>query len=134
MTKTEKNQISRAKSSDVTTVRSDVAIPEQTNNRGTKPIYPFNDLKKGESFGIKGKTAASIASVVSGYNRQSLGDKIGEDGKPVFKTKKIKQSDGSVKEITTDKVEQERKKHFFAQDVDPKTDPDAATVRVFRDK
>lgn len=92
----------------VTTPTDAVQMPNPNRRAGRRSAYPFDDLdEQGMSFGIVGKSAKDLQSIISNQNRKYRD--VAPDGSPV----------------------QER--HFFARDVDPETDPDGATVRVFRD-
>ena len=117
---------------DITAISTAVEMPERANNRGSKSLYPFNDLPVGGSFGVTNKTAAGMASIVSNQNRKHVAEVKDAEGNAVFKTQELKGADGAVTVVPTNEVETERTKHFFAQDCDPAKDPDGATVRVFR--
>lgn len=93
-----------------TPVSSSVPMPVRFNNRGSKSAYDFSALEVGQSFGIKNKTAKSCASLVSNANKKHRLSKIDDEGKP-----------------TTVQL-----KSFFIVDCDPSTDPDGASVRIFR--
>jgi len=115
-------------------VSSAVEMPEIVNKRGAKSKYPFDDLTAvGQSFPVVGKTAASLASVVSGQNRKHKIAKVDDKGNTVYTKLKQTALDGSVTEVDDkNKPEMVEQKKFFAVDTDPKTDPDKATARVFR--
>ena len=115
-------------------VSSAVKMPEVVNKRGSKSKYPFDDLNEvGQSFPVIGKTAASLASVVSGQNRKHKVAKVDAAGNTVYTKLKQTAPDGSVTEVDDkNKPEMVEEKKFFAVDTDPKTDPDKATARVFR--
>lgn len=98
------------------TISSAVAMPERTNRNG-KAVYPFDALSVGQSFSVVNKTAKQLASVVSAANRRARVNKV-ENGILVLNDK-----NEPVKVAG---------KHFFARDTDPKTDPDGASVRVWR--
>lgn len=119
---------------DLTGISSDVEMPKKVSNRGSKSLYPFEKLEVGQSFGVKNKTASGMASIISNQNRKNREEKVDEAGNTVFETKELKGQDGTVTNVPTDKVVMIVNKHFFANDCDPKTDPDGASVRVFRDK
>lgn len=92
----------------VTTPTHTVQMPNPNRRAGRRSAYPFDDLdEQGMSFGIVGKTAKDMQSTISNQNRKYR--RVAADGTTI----------------------QER--HFFARDVDSETDPDGATVRVFRD-
>lgn len=119
---------------DLTAISSAVEMPKKVSNRGSKSLYPFDKLEVGQSFGVKNKTAAGMASIISNQNRKHREEKKDEAGNTVFETKELKGADGTVTEVPTDKPVMIVNKHFFANDCDPATDPDGASVRVFRDK
>ena len=119
---------------DLTGISSDVEMPKKVSNRGSKSLYPFEKLEVGQSFGVKNKTAAGMASIISNQNRKNREEKVDEAGNTVFETKELKGQDGTVTNVPTDKPVMVVNKHFFANDCDPKADPDGASVRVFRDK
>lgn len=118
----------------LTGVSNTVTMPEPiTTRRGSKSPYPFDALTEvGSSFGIKNKTAKNMLSIVSNQNRKNRVQKIGADGNPIFKTSEMKDAEGNVTIVPTEKPEMVPTKKFFAVDCDPKTDPDGASVRVFR--
>jgi len=118
----------------LTGVSTGVPMPEQvTTRRGSKSPYPFDALTEvGASFGIKNKTAKNMLSIVSNQNRKNRIAKIDENGNTVFKMTEMKDGDGNVTKVPTEKPEMVATKSFFAVDCDPKTDPDGASVRIFR--
>lgn len=115
----------------ITTISKEIPMPEK-KGRGSKSLYPFDDLEVGASFGVKNKTASGMASIVSNQNRLNRVVKKDENGNTVFKTKELKGADGTKTHVPTDKPEMIGTKRFVCSDVDPKTDPDGATVRVWR--
>lgn len=117
---------------EITTVSVAVKAPER-KTRGNKVAYPFDALPIGGSFGIKNKTAKQIASVVSGANKKALVPKRDANG-VVFKVNEVKGVDGEVTRTLSNEPVMVRTKKFFALDVDAKTDPDGATVRVWREE
>ena len=119
---------------DITDITDAVEMPKKASNRGSKSLYPFDQLEINQSFGVKNKTAAGIASIVSNQNRKHCEEKVDENGDTVFETKEVKGVDGTVTEVSTGKPVIIVNKHFFAIDCNPKTDPHDASVRVFRDK
>ncbi len=47
-------------------VESGIPVPARTNRQGGRPsIYPFADLKAGESFFVPGKTAKTMSQTAS---------------------------------------------------------------------
>jgi len=119
---------------ELTEISSAVEMPKKTSNRGSKSLYPFGKLEVGQSFGVTNKTAAGMASIISNQNRKNREEKVDENGNAVFETKELKGQDGAITTVPTDKPVITVNKHFFASDCDPKSDPDNASVRVFRDK
>lgn len=97
---------------ELTSVRTDIAMPVKRRG-GTAGHYDFNSLTAvGVSFGVKNKTAAQISSIVSKENRRHSSEVID----PTNPAKKIKT----------------HSRKFEVFDVDPATDPDGASARVFR--
>lgn len=117
----------------ITEIRSDVPMPEPTKgNRGSKSQYDFDKLEVGQSFGIKNKTAREMSSIVSNANRKNQADKRDAAGNVVFKTKTVTDQAGNKVVVPTLDPEKVALKVFFAADTNPKTDPDGASVRIFR--
>lgn len=119
----------------LTAISTAVPMPQNLTkrSRGGNSLYPFDSLVEvGQSFGIKNKTAKNLASVISGANKRYMVDAVDAHGNPVFKQNEVKQADGSVTKVPTLEREKMPGKTFVAADVDPKTDPDGATVRVWR--
>lgn len=120
---------------EMTAVRSDIAPPTVRNNRGSKSSYDFDKLTAvGMSFGIKNKDAKAMASIVSNQNKKFLEPKKDENGNTIFKMQEMKDANGNVTQVPTSEAETIATRHFFAHNVDPKTDPDGASVRIWRDK
>lgn len=117
-------------------VSSAVPMPTIGKKRGSKPMYDFDLLTSvGMSLAIKNKKAADISAIVSSANRKAMVQKTNEDGTKVFKMTDVKDAAGNVVGSTpTAEPVMEATKHFFAHDCDPATDPDGASVRIFRDK
>lgn len=84
-----------------------VAMPENRSVRGSKSSYDWNGLEIGKSIAIANKTKKQLASVITNANKR-------------FSVK-----DAAGKVTAT--------KRFFTVDCDPKTDPDGASVRIFRE-
>lgn len=116
----------------ITAVRTDIPIPVKVRKagRGGSSPYPFDTLEIGGSFGVVGKSKKSIGSTVFGANKRNAENVMGADGQPLMKRVEKKDAAGNV----TSKMVNVTKplKLFEAFDVDPKTDPDGASVRVFR--
>jgi hypothetical protein len=119
----------------ITKISKSVIMPElRRNRRGSKSPYPFDELtEKGQSFGITNKTAKNMASIVSNQNRKAMVQEQDENGNPVFKTNEMKDAEGNITLVPTEKPKMIATKHFFAIDVEPNEDKDKATVRIFRD-
>lgn len=110
-----------------------IPMPEVHSKRGSTSKFPFDALTEvGMSFGIKGRDAKSMSSIVSSQNRKHAVEAKDANGNVIFKTKTLKGTDGTKTEVPTDKPKLEFTKQFVALDVDPKTDPEGASVRVWR--
>lgn len=118
---------------ETTPITSTVPMPEKQSRRGSVSKYAFADLEVGQSFGVKNKTAAGMASIVSNQNRKHKTPKLNEAGGVIYKTTIMIGADGQKTEVPTEKPEMNILKHFFANDCDPAKDPEGATVRIFRD-
>jgi hypothetical protein len=128
----------------LTPARTDIMPPVGVKaTRGSKSQYDFDtlaapvgDAKFGGSFGIKNKTAKQISSIVSARNRKESNFKqaVNADGSLKFEQNEVKDANGVVVGMTNGKPIMEQIKTFVAYDVDPKTDPDGASVRVWRTK
>lgn len=118
----------------LTAVSTTVPMPERNSNRGSKTSYPFSALTAaGMSFGVKNKTAANLASIVSNQNRKPGPIKRDASGNVIFKTKPMTDASGAVIGNTpTTEPEHMDGPKYFAVDCEPKTDPDGASARVFR--
>lgn len=124
-------------------VRTDIAIPASAK-RGTKSelavklealAAPVDG--KYSSIGLTNKTKKQISSQLSKINNADANQRqqIGVDGLPVVKAgEPIKDANGVVVSHGPSVPVMEKVKEFEAHDVDPKTDPDKATVRIFRIK
>lgn len=118
----------------LTGVRADIPMPANlgARGRGQRSQYPFDALEVFGSFGVKNKTAKQMASTVSAANRRFMTDAIDEAGNKIFKTQTLKQADGSEITVPTMEVEQVPGRVFICGDVDPATDPNGASVRIWR--
>lgn len=119
-----------------TPVRTDI-LPPVSAKRGVKsPLAAeLEKLPAGGSIGVKNKTKKQVASTVSKLNNADSNktQKLGADGQPVMVPgAPIKDASGAVVGHGQPVAEMERVKHFEAYDVDPKTDKDGASVRIFR--
>lgn len=118
----------------LTAITADIPMPQVVTRRGNNSIYPFEKLEVGQSFGIQNKTAKQMGSVVTSANKRFMVEAVDANGAPIFKTTEIKNADGTVSRVPTLEKEMAPGKVFAAFDVDPKTDPHGASVRVFRTK
>lgn len=97
----------------ITAVSTAIPIPERSNRRGSKSAYDFSVLTAvGTSFGVKNKTIKQVNPIVHRENKRNCT----ETADPTQPGKTIKTY----------------KARYEAFEVDPKTDPDNAKVRVFR--
>lgn len=113
---------------EVKAIRKGVERPANAKKAGAKSKYDFDSLEVGDSFGVVGKTAQSFNSIIYTAEQRFAVDVLGENGSPKTRIKKLK---GGATEVVNQKA---KTREFSAYDVDPATDPDKATVRVFRDK
>lgn len=113
----------------ITEIRSNIKPPVRrtTGGRGSRSSYPFEKLEVDQSFGVVGKKAKQLASAVSTQNKRNSVPKLDAAGNPIKRTVEM---DGKRTEI--DAFEMEAGKLFKAFDVDSSTDPDGASVRIFR--
>lgn len=121
----------------ILSINTAVAMPENiSKRRGSQTKFPFADLPVGGSFGLIGRNAKSLSSIVSAQNRHkdNQAPKLDANGAPVFKTTEVVNQDGTKSKIPTTEIETVWIKEFVAVDTDPATDPEGATVRVFRRK
>lgn len=121
-------------SAQLTGISADVPMPANMgkSNRGGRSLYPFDDLEVGQSFGVRNKTQKQLASTVSGATKRHRVEVKDANGNTVFKTTDVKQADGSVVKQPTLDPQTQPGRIFVSADVDPKTDPDGASVRVWR--
>lgn len=120
---------------ELTSIRTDIALPVgATSARGSKSLYPFDTLTVNGSFGVKNKTAKQLSTIVSNQNRKASNNVAKKDaeGNVIYKTKRVTGADNTEIEVPTNEPETVRVKEFRAYDVNPKEDPDGASVRVFR--
>lgn len=123
--------------STISAIRVDIPVPTHRSARGSKSIYPFDDLPVNGSFGVHGRTAKQMASIVSNANRAAKNQqpKKDENGNVIFKTREVKDATtGVISHENTNEFVTENIKNFFAVDVNPAEDADGASVRIFRDK
>lgn len=109
-------------------IRADIPVPAKRppGLRGGKPLYDFEGLAVSQSFGVFDKTFKQVNSTVSSANKRakSVPD-LNTNGTPKTIIAKVNGVDTPVPAMKKEKV-------FFASSVDPKTDPDQASVRVWR--
>ena len=118
--------------SEVLGVASDIPMPASIKTRDSSSKYEFDKLEVGQSIGIKGRTAASLRSTVSGQNKKSMEDKRNADGTVVYKMKNLTDADGNVTRVSTGETEKVPGKVFVVADVDSKSDPQGADCRIWR--
>lgn len=118
----------------VTNVSADVPMPEGLgrSRRGGRSQYPFDSLEVGQSFGVKNKSLAQMNSTISTANKRHRTERLDDDGNIIYKTQDVKQADGSVVKQPTLDPEMIAGRVFAGADVDPKTDPEGASVRIWR--
>lgn len=129
------NDAVKPKGPTIAAIRTDIPIPTKTNSlRGVKSPYEFEKLPVGGSRGVMDKTVKQLSSVVSNFNRRPDNRESvkNEDGSTVFETQEIKAPDGTVTKVPTTNPVTRPVIEILAVAVDPKTDPDGATVRIFR--
>lgn len=85
-----------------------VAMPTNRGGRGGKTTYDWDALEVGQSIAIANKTKKQLASIVTNAN------------------KKFAMKDAEGKTVAFSK-------RFFSVDCDPSTDPEGASVRIFRE-
>lgn len=113
-------------------IRTDIPIPAKSivTGRTGMSLYPFDKLEIGQSFGVN-KTAKEIASTVSSANKRNRIERKDANGVTVMVKTDIKDANGVVTS-TVNTPEMVPAKMFAVYAVDPKTDPDNATARIFR--
>lgn len=121
---------------EVTVISSAVPMPTSARASGNRSPYPFHDLEVGGSFGVKNKTKDDLASIVSNQNRHKSNQQQAKnaDGSPAFEMVPMKDANGAVVGMTQGEPKMERIKEWIIADVDPNTDPDGASCRIWRRK
>lgn len=120
---------------EITAVSSAVPMPPRpTAGRAQKSIYPFDLLEVGGSFGVKNKTAEQLGSVVSNQNKRARVPQRDTLGNIVYEMTDATGPTGESMKVPTANPVLIDGKTYFVVNVDPATDPDGATARVFRDK
>lgn len=129
----------------LTAISTAVALPEKRAAAGGKgSVYPFAELgaptrdeagniTAAASFGVKNKTAREMSSIVSNANKKYLTKKRNADGSYVYKTKQIEVAPGQTADVPSTDHEMVAERKFVVYSVDPKTDPEGAQSRVFRE-
>lgn len=115
--------------------RTDIPLPVAAAKRSNPLAEHLSTLKVGESVGIIGKSKDDLASRVSRINNAPSNKtaKLDATGAPVFeKSKKPTGHDANALPIFGQVPVMVKKAHYRVEAVDPKTDPDNATCRIFR--
>jgi len=128
----------------ITAVRA-LALPASAKSgrgRGSVSKYPFDSLtapsknEAGEdvfaSFGVANKTAKQLGSIVTNQNKKFREPKKDANGATVFKMQTLTAADGATTQVPTQEPEMVQSRKFQVFDVDPATDEDGASARVFR--
>jgi len=100
-------------------VKIEITLPER--KRGNASTYPFESLTEaGMVFGVKGKPAKNLSSVISNINKKFIKTIVDEHGHPTFETKPMHGPDGSVMQVPdTEKPKVHIERKFRAIDVTP---------------
>lgn len=100
-------------------VKIDLPIPERRG--GNRSLYPFESLTEaGMAFGVKGKPAKNLSSVINNANKKYLVQDRDTNGNPLYATKSVPQADGSALTVPdTDKPIMVASRKFRAVDVTP---------------
>lgn len=78
-----------------TTAAFAIDLPATESRRGNPTKYPFDTLTAvGMTFGVTGKNAKQLSSVISAANRRSVEQRKDENGQPLFQTKTVMGADG----------------------------------------
>jgi len=110
-----------------------VPMPDKKNRRGSTSAYPFDKLEIGQSIGVKGRTAEDLRPTVNNQNRKYREEKRDANGQIIYKMTEMKDQNGVVTgRVPTEKAEYNQVRRFEVRDVDPKTDPQNATARIWR--
>lgn len=117
-------------------INTTLTMPSRDARRtgGFKSKYGFENMEVGTSIGVVGRSAKTLASTISGANRRFRVEKRDEKGAIVYEQIPLKDATGNVTSYTQGPALFEQQRHFFAIDTDPKTDPEGATARIWRDK
>lgn len=119
-----------------TGVRTDIPMPaaKRSNSEFDKKIA---ELEVGASFGLTNKTKEQMSSRLSKVHNHKDNQRpaVNADGTPKTVAGKpiVDPATGAVTGVEQTPVF-EKVKEFVMHNVDPKTDPDGATVRIWRNK
>lgn len=123
----------------LTAVTDAVPLPQSKRTTGLKNRSAYADQFEalttvGQSFGVQNKTKKQLQGVVAKFNRGGYRPKVDAAGQPVFKMQDMTNgATGETVKIATSEQETEQFMHFVVHNVDPATDPDGASARVWRD-
>ena len=119
-------------------------LPQRGARGGKGSIYPFDGLlppqrdEQGNvvaaySFGVTNKTARDLSSIVSNANKKYMKKKTNADGSFVYKMNEVETSPGVKVQVPSSEHVMEAERKFAVYAVDPKTDPEGAQARVYRE-
>lgn len=120
-------------------VSTAVVMPDlsarKNGKRGNKVTYDVSALQVGQSLAIKGRKAENLTSTISTANRDDkyATFKTDTNGNPLHAVIENRDANGVVVSTTQGEKLVASRRVFFAYDCDPKTDPEGADVRIFRD-
>lgn len=117
-------------------VSTAVAMPTNRGaKRGNKAIYDLSRLEVGQSLAIKGRKAENLTSTISTANRNEefATFKKNDAGEVLHAVTEVKDANGNVVGQAKGAKLVASRRVFFAYNCDPKTDPEGADVRIFRD-
>lgn len=105
----------------VTSAAVHIDLPIIERRGGNRSSYPFDSLTAvGMAFGVKGKPAKNLSSVINNVNKKFLVQLRDENGIPQFETKSVGGADGSVMTVPdTEKPKMVAERKFRAVDVTP---------------
>lgn len=97
-----------------------IDLPVRERRRGSNSMYSFDLLTEaGMAFGVKGKKAKNLSSVISNANRKYTHQERDASGNPVFEMKPMTGADGSTIMVPdTEKPKMIVERKFRAVDVD----------------
>lgn len=98
-----------------------ISLPIADRRRGSASVYPFDTLTEvGMAFGVKGKVAKNLSSVVNNANKKNMVAERDAAGNAMFEMKSVPQADGSSMTVPdTTKPKMVAGKRFRAVDVTP---------------